>query len=54
MPGQLNPSVGRDLAIWPNVGLFLGVGTYAYEAVASLYTVRNSMQKPKLLPNLIV
>ena len=53
-PEQYDFSRTRDLAVLSNTGTFLGVGTYAYEAVGSLYTIRRSMQKPRLLPKLIV
>lgn len=47
-------SLGRDLFNFTNTLEFLGAGTYAYEAVGSLYTVRRAMQKPRMLPKLIV
>ena len=53
-PEQIDLSRTRNLAVWSNTGSFLGVGTYAYEAVGSLYTVRRTMQKPRLLPKLII
>lgn len=37
-PGNIEPDTTHNLADWSNLGLSVGVISYAYEAVAALFT----------------
>lgn len=37
----------RNLTNWSELTVYLGIALYSYEAVATLFTVRNSMKEPK-------
>lgn len=47
-------SIDRELFDWNNTMVYTGIALYAYEAVATLFTVRNTMQKPQTLPKITV
>ena len=39
---------------YKQIGIFVGIGAYAYEAAGTIFSLRLSLQKPKEMPNLII
>jgi hypothetical protein len=47
-------SIPRPFFDWNNTFLFFGMSLFGYEAVGTIFTVRNCMATPKKLPKIIV
>ena len=49
-----DPKIDRPLFDWSNTFLFFGMSLFGYEAVGTIFTVRNCMAQPKKLPKIIL
>ena len=46
--------VTRELFHWSNTTLYVGITLYSYEGIACVFTIRNTLKKPKQMLNISI
>lgn len=53
-PGNQDPKVKVLWADYSEIGIFVGIGAWAYEAAGTIFSVRMSMEKPTQIEGIIL
>lgn len=53
-PGNINQRATHFNWNFENTGIFVGIGGWAYEAVGTIFTVKETMKDKSFMPRLII